>query len=298
MSAPTIEEVHAILEASRQRIEEIARTKYGAVPLARLLARMERAVKSPPRVALLGEFNSGKSTLANALVGAEALPTSIHANTRVPLHVRFAAKPTLAVEMAGGVREAITMQSLSLLQSGRVRMLHAGVALDRLKKFELIDTPGLQPGGATSLAGAERFVLEACRRANIAIWCTAATQAWKASEAQMWRSLPDRLKSRSLLVATLADTLNTDRDRQRVEARLRAEAGPQFSAVVLVAAADVELLRRSDREAPDFAERWAACGGEALDRELQALIDKEVAARTPGVHRVLARVTERLRQAA
>jgi len=297
-TAPSIDQVEAALQASRIRIEALALTAPGARPLARLLTRMQRLLTSPPRVVLLGEFNSGKSTLANALIGAEALPTSIHANTRVPVHARFSRRPMLSVEFAGGRREPLTEHVLPQLQDGRVRMLHAGVAIPRLEVFELIDTPGLQPGGNAG-AGAGRAVqlsIEACRRAHIAIWCTAATQAWKASEAQMWNQVPARLKSRSLLVATLADALNTDRDRARVEERLRAEAGPHFAAVVLAAGAEVENLRR-DPAVPDYAERWTQCGGEAIDRELQTLIDREKAARAAAVSRVLARVLERMPKA-
>ena len=292
---PPAEAVAAALQASRIRIEALALTKPGARPFARMLARLAHLLAAPPRVVLLGEFNSGKSTLANALIGAEALPTSIHANTRVPIHARFSSRPTLCVEFDGGRREPLTELMLPQLQDGRVRMLHAGVVIPRLKLFELIDTPGLQPGGAAGAGAgrADRLALEACRRAHIAIWCTASTQAWKASEAQMWRLVPERLKSHSLLVATLSDALNNDRDRFRVEERLQAEAGPHFAAVILAAGAEVEALR-ADPNARDHAERWTSCGGEAIDRELQALIDREKADRTASVARVLARIVGRI----
>ncbi len=294
-TAPSVEEVAAALQASRSRLEALALAKPGAIPFARMLARLSHLLSAPPRVVLLGEFNSGKSTLANALIGAEALPTSIHANTRVPVHARFSQRPTLSVEFDDGHREPLTEFVLPQLQEGRVRMLHAGVAIPRLKVFEFIDTPGLQPGGSAGAGAgrADRLALEACRRAHIAIWCTASTQAWKASEAQMWSMVPERLKSRSLLVATRADALNSDRDRSRIEERLQAEARPHFAAVTLAAGAEVEELR-ANPNAPDHAERWTACGGEAIDRELQALIDRERADRTASVARVLGRIVERI----
>ena len=289
-----IAEVQAAVAETRRRLDRHASAaadsaSTDAARFARLLARLEGRITAPPRVVLLGEFNSGKSTLANALIGADALPTSIHANTRVPLHARYASQPAFILELLDGSRVPLDEQTVVHLQAGSVRVLHVGMPVPRLATFELIDTPGLAQGTDRP----DRLVMEACRRAHIAVWCTAATQAWKATEAAVWNALPLRLRSRSMLVATLADALNSDRDRTRLEMRLRAEAGDRFADVVMVSAAEVEALRTAPRT-PDHAERWLASGGAALDSALERLIDAEWETRPASLERVLARFTARL----
>ncbi len=45
---------------------------------------------------MIGEFNSGKTALVNALLGAPVLPASFTTHTAYPTVVGFAAKPSLA----------------------------------------------------------------------------------------------------------------------------------------------------------------------------------------------------------
>ena len=92
---------------------------------------------------------------------------------------------------------------------------------------------------------------------------------------------------------TLVDALNTQRDRLRLEERLRSEAGPSFGGVVLVSAAEVEMLRSHPAE-PDHRDRWVASGGAALDQSLQGLIDQELAGRARSVARVLERISGKI----
>lgn len=294
MTAGAIEQLCRELMASRERIEALPgfATSQRLKRLSRLLARLQARLGRPPRIVLLGEFNSGKSTLANALIGADVLPTSIHANTRIPIHVHYHKESTINVELADGSRRRLDEESIALVVGSRARMLHVGLAVERLKTFELIDTPGL----ASGVMRLDEMTLDACRHASIALWCTASTQAWKATERSVWDAVPARLHRNGLLVATLADTLNTDRDRSRVKQRLEREAAPTFAAMVMVAAAEIDELRR-DPEAPDHSERWVSSGGEALDKEVLGLVDRVLAERTDAAQRVLQRSADRAEQA-
>ncbi len=284
-------EIAEELLATCRRLEPIAATSPPARRLSSLIARLHTRLLRPPRIVLLGEFNSGKTTLANALIGADVLPTSIHANTRIPIHVHYSAEPAITVGLDLGIRRPLDATTLNEVVSGRARMLHVGLAADRLKLFELIDTPGLASGDFRL----DKVNLEACRHANIAIWCTAATQAWKATETLTWEAVAQRLHRNGLLIATLADALNTDRDRMRVEARLRHEASRSFAGIAMVTAAEVDELRRSP-DAPDHAERWIASGGEKLDAEITRLVDQVWSDRRAATSRILDRAITRLAQ--
>src|SRR5215831_15492170 len=57
---------------------------------AHALERIARAACRPLRLAILGESNSGKSSLANLLTGEATLPALPVANTRLPTLLRYA----------------------------------------------------------------------------------------------------------------------------------------------------------------------------------------------------------------
>ena len=72
---------------------------------------------SPVRVAVIGEFNSGKTTLLNALLGAAVLPASFITHTAYPTVIRFAPRPTLLAVVAGDVDIAVSQPKPALEQT-------------------------------------------------------------------------------------------------------------------------------------------------------------------------------------
>lgn len=277
------------LQASHRRLEALAHQTPTTRKLSRLISRLERRIARPPRIVLLGEFNAGKTTLANALIGSDILPTSILANTRIPVHVSYSPAPFINVEMADRTVRPLSEDLLPGLTSKQANILHVGLPVERLREFELIDTPGLA-SGMTRLDPGNH---EACRRADIAIWCTATSQAWKATEREAWRAVPSRLRGNALLVATLADVVYSIRDRKRVEERLRYEASPHFSSMIMVAAAEIAELRKTPA-VEDFEDRWIEAGGAALDGAVADLLDTTARAREVAMRRVLARTVAKM----
>jgi GTP-binding protein EngB required for normal cell division len=63
-------------------------------------------------VAVIGEFNRGKTTLINALLGAELLPTGVLPVTAVPALVRFGMRPRVVVRLLDGSEEASDIAGL------------------------------------------------------------------------------------------------------------------------------------------------------------------------------------------
>src|ERR1700753_968043 len=68
----------------------------GMVTLARDIrtTRIPKLESERFHLVVLGEFNHGKSTFVNALLGAEILPTGITPTTATINHVSYADKPT------------------------------------------------------------------------------------------------------------------------------------------------------------------------------------------------------------
>ncbi len=188
------------------------------------------APQRPARVVIAGEFNSGKTWLANSLLGTQVLPTSFVTRTRLPTVVEFGARPRLVLERHDGSRVTTGWEEI---EAGACegRRLCVRLPSSRLSGLRLVDTPGLGDGDDAMA----RRVRGICRTADVVLWCTSALQAWKASELAFWLSLPTYVRDKGLLVLTFADMLRRDQEGARVLARLHAEAALYFRRVVVPA---------------------------------------------------------------
>src|SRR5437588_9917216 len=80
---------------------------------AAALRRLAAAIDEPVfRIVVFGEFNQGKSTLLNALLGAPALPMSVLPSTAVLTEIRYAEEPRAVLRTAG---EETTLASVEEL---------------------------------------------------------------------------------------------------------------------------------------------------------------------------------------
>jgi GTPase Era involved in 16S rRNA processing len=190
------------------------------------------------RIVVIGEFNSGKTTLVNALLGTPVLPTSFTRHTAYPTVVGFAAKPRLRAELIGRRRVAVPWSAIDGTPAPHIRRLHVGMPIERLKALRAVDTPGFGLGDEED----EARTLCACRGAATVIWCTPAMQAWKASELRAWLGLSKTLRRRGVLAVTFMDQIRSKSDAARLMARLAADAGPLFRRIVPISAAGIVAL--------------------------------------------------------
>jgi predicted GTPase len=184
----------------------------------------------PARVVIAGECNSGKTWLANALLGAPVLPTSFVTRTVLPTVVESGPRPRLVLEKHDRSRVATSWEQI---EAGACegRRLCVRLPSAKLKGLRLIDTPGLGDGDEA----VSRRVRGYCRTADVVVWCTPALQAWKGSELGFWLSLPASVRDKGVLVLTFADMLRHDQDVKRVLGRLQAEAALYFRRMVTAA---------------------------------------------------------------
>lgn len=193
------------------------------------LARLEGALRRPLRVVVLGERNSGKTSVADLLIGQELLPVSAVASSRIPVLVTYAETPAVHGLDREGKRTPIDHGGATGDYTGSLyQALRVAAPIERLRGYELLDTPpGTNPA---SFVGA----------ADIVIWCTVATRAWTESERVAWAALPRRCHHRALLVATHKDGLEDDSDAACVAARLKSLTDGAFRDVLLVDAHKVD----------------------------------------------------------
>lgn len=146
-------------------IEEIA-TRHGLVEFRpRIAALASRLEDDSLEIALFGRVSSGKSSLLNALLGADVLPVGVNPITAVPTKLRYGAELRAAVSFGDGRNEIVGIEQLESLVTeqgnpGNVRnVVRALVEVPsrRLKPgIVLVDTPGLgslaRSGAAETLA--------------------------------------------------------------------------------------------------------------------------------------------------
>lgn len=197
---------------------------------SRALSRIEAALKRPPRIAVFGEFNTGKSSLTNLLIGRRARPTGVVTASPGATLLHYADPPVLHAISDDGGRHKLTSAAYQRL-TVQPALTEIGLPLSKLKEYQIIDTVGVsdpsQVEDRALLSSAHNYV-------HGAIWCTLAPQAWKRSEIALWSSMPERIRQRSLLVVTHIDAIHGEHDLARIADRIRLETQGQFHDMALV----------------------------------------------------------------
>ncbi|MGG7567107.1 GTPase [Rhodovulum sp. DZ06] len=230
--------------------------------------RLARAATRPVRIALIGEFSVGKSTLANLVLGADVAAVRA-TSTHAPAIWFSGAKGDEATlfDFNGSTLTA-SVADLSGASLRDCAMVRAPAPRIGVRSWELIDTPGL------SDPSLDRHPLPvAVARADAVVMMTLATQAWRRSEMEAFSALPPRLRRRAVLVAAGADRLG-EADLAKVLSRLRTEADPAFRAILPVSSVQAGRAR-----AAHDAAGWAASGAAALFAQIDALVSEIAAER-------------------
>ena len=135
-----------------QEIAEVIR-RHGLVEFrGRLEAMTARLEDGRFEIAFFGRVSSGKSSLLNALLGAEVLPVGVNPITAVPTKLQAGAASRATMTFADGRRQEIPLEELPCFVTeegnpGNTRNLLTVVAeipSSRLREgIVLVDTPGL-----------------------------------------------------------------------------------------------------------------------------------------------------------
>lgn len=214
-----------------------------------------------PRIALMGEFSAGKSTLTNLLLGARPLPESVTATCLSPVWITQG-EIGAEREHLDGSRTPVDLEELQTVPIDGTRAIHLSFDSAFLSDCDLIDCPGISDPNMPSDVW-ERLVPEF----DAVIWCTHATQAWRQSEDAVWENFPEEVRAKSILLVTRFDKITEERDRLRVLARVKRETRGKFAGVFPIA-----LLQAL--AAGDDAEKWEASGAHAFAEFLTATINQ------------------------
>lgn len=208
-----------------------------------------------PRIAIMGEFSSGKSTLCNVLMGARPLLEKVTATQLPPVWLSYGPDDAYTMGLDGhaydlDLRE---LERVSLETTEHVRIF---MKSDILRYCDLIDMPGISDPSMSSEVW-ERMA----HLADGVLWCTHATQAWRQSESGVWSTFPAELRRNSLLLITRFDKIVGDSDKTKVVKRVKAETEGLFSEVFPVSL--LQAMRAGEDE-----DKWIESGADAFTKAL------------------------------
>jgi GTP-binding protein EngB required for normal cell division len=230
-------------------------------------ARLTPAAK--PRIAIMGEFSAGKSTLCNLLLKARPLPEKVTATRLSPVWMTKGPGQHVRVTL-DGEEHPVDLNLLDEVPIEETRYIRLFMDADILDHCDFIDFPGISDPNMDAEVW-ERVLNEA----DAVIWLTHATQAWRQTEAAVWDTVPEEVQENSILLITRFDKLLTDTDKSRVLNRVKKEAGFFFDAVFPIS------LLEAIEGANDF-EAWQASGAEAFMEHLAELVGRLGQARADG----------------
>ncbi|WP_299722473.1 dynamin family protein [uncultured Tateyamaria sp.] len=200
-----------------------------------------------PRIAIMGEFSAGKSTLCNLLMNMRALPEKVTATRLAPVWMTKGPGEHMRVT-TDGTEEPVTIGKLGEIPFEDTLYIRLRLEADILDHCDFIDFPGISDPNMDPDVWARVLV-----EADAVIWLTHATQAWRQSEAAVWDIVPEEVRKKSILLATRFDKVVSEQDRTRVMQRLNREAGPHFAGVFPISLTNAMAAR-------DDYDKWAASG--------------------------------------
>lgn len=236
----------AILRAARA-----LRERTGASPHLEFLRpdaqRVLDALDAPLDVAILGEFNAGKSTLVNAFVGEVVVPTGVLPTTAHIDVLRFGPRRTAQLHLVNGDIEEVALRDVKKrvkADQGSIDHIEYLYPHPVLRRVHFWDTPGFNALDDDH----ERQANEALDRAEAIVWVLDATQALAETELthlQRIHNAPERL----VVVVNKVDRL-ADGELDEVVAHLQAALEhPGYLGIYPVSALECVRAWQADEDA-------------------------------------------------
>jgi tetratricopeptide (TPR) repeat protein/GTP-binding protein EngB required for normal cell division len=221
----------------------------------------------PLVLAVLGEFNAGKSTFVNALLGEDVAPMGVTPTTATINVIKYGPeRAARAVYRDGRTREIPFdglkefFREVGLGAARDVAIVEVMYPIEELQRVNVVDTPGLN----SLIEEHEQATRAYIARADAVVWVFDVGQAGKLSEARVLDLVAGHAR-KTLGVVNKIDHV-TEAERAEVLAHVRAELGGKLVDVVPVSARDA-LAARIGADAAALEKSGFPALRATLDRE-------------------------------
>ena len=225
---------------------QLAARQSTLLPLAVPIARAVEAFDRPLLVAVMGEFNAGKSSFVNALVGELVAPIGATPTTATINVLRYGSGGGRTIYHDGTTRDLPAgsvgdfLGRLDDAESAAIRQVEVFAPLESLRRVEIVDTPGLN----SLRPEHEQVARDYLREADAIVWVFTAGQAAKATERDAL--IVARAADKKVLgVVNKIDRASPDEVAEVVR-RIQAECGDLIDRIVPLSARDALHARRRD----------------------------------------------------
>ncbi|EJQ39263.1 small GTP-binding protein domain protein [Bacillus cereus BAG5X1-1] len=163
----------------------------------RQIRELKSDINSNPIIMIAGEFNAGKSTFINALLGEEILTSEITPATAVVTVLKYGEVRGITAYFKNGDCKTYSIEKLATISSEgeqngafirkSLNFLEITLPSEILKQVTLVDTPGLNSSNLLHTEATEMFM----RRADLAIWLFSYLNVGSSTEINQINKLKD-----------------------------------------------------------------------------------------------------------
>lgn len=189
----------------------ITQTRYALTqsnPLSQqnkaIFEKLTDDIDKPMRIAIIGQFSSGKSTFLNALLGKEILPSGITPVTAKVCEITYGEEIALEVLYKNGksINKPITyLNEVDEMENAKIAYYRLSVPLALLQKVNFLDTPGFNSQNESD-TNTTNSILE---EVDGIIWLTLIDNVGKNSEKEILQTHIKRYANKSLCVLNQKD---------------------------------------------------------------------------------------------
>ncbi|MDR0665894.1 MAG: dynamin family protein [Campylobacteraceae bacterium] len=186
--------------------------------LKELINKLKIRAEEPMKVAITGQFSSGKSTFLNALLAKNILPTGITPVTSKVNYIRYGGEFTLMVKYKDGRESFHAIENIKSFTDQRnaiedIDYLTLYAPLELLKYIIFVDTPGLNSQNFSDTETTELVLKEV----DGIIWLSLMDNAGKMSEAETLERYMHSYQNKSLCVLNQKDKFSLEQIETTVE---------------------------------------------------------------------------------
>ncbi|MDR2081936.1 MAG: dynamin family protein [Campylobacteraceae bacterium] len=180
--------------------------------------KLKTRAEEPMKVAITGQFSSGKSTFLNALLAKNVLPTGITPVTSKVNYIRYGGEFSLMVKYKDGRESFHGIESINSFTDQRnsiedIDYLTLYAPLELLKHIVFVDTPGLNSQSFSDTQTTE----EVLKEVDGIIWLSLIDNAGKMSEEETLEQYMHSYQNKSLCVLNQKDKFSPEQVKTTAE---------------------------------------------------------------------------------